>query len=42
MSQICGMQKNPAIYVEVGIADQIDGLFLAQFLPSLTEASHVA
>jgi hypothetical protein len=42
MSQICGMQKIPAIYVEVGIAGQIDRPFLAQFRPSLTEVSHVA
>jgi hypothetical protein len=42
MSQICGMWKNPAIYVEVGIAGQIDQLFLAQFHPSVTEVSHVA
>jgi hypothetical protein len=42
MSQICGMLKNPAIYVEVGIAGQIDRPFLAQFNHSLTEISHVA
>jgi hypothetical protein len=36
------MWKIPAIYVEVGIAGQIDGPFLAQFRPSLTEVSHVA
>jgi hypothetical protein len=41
MSQICGMLKNPAIYVEVGIAGQIDRPFLAQFRPSVTEVSHV-
>jgi hypothetical protein len=35
------MLKNPAIYVEVGIAGQIDRPFLAQFHPSLTEVSHV-
>jgi hypothetical protein len=34
--------KIPAIYVEVGIAGQIDRPFLAQFRPSLTEVSHVA
>jgi hypothetical protein len=28
--------------VEVGIAGQIDRLFLAQFRPSLTQVSHVA
>jgi hypothetical protein len=33
--------KNPVIYVEVGIAGQIDRPFLAQFRPSLTEVSHV-
>jgi hypothetical protein len=42
MSQICGMLKNPAIYVEVGITSQIDLPFLAQFRPSLTKVSHVA
>jgi hypothetical protein len=42
MSQICGMLKNPAIYVKVGIAGKIDWQFLAQFRPSLTEVSHVA
>jgi hypothetical protein len=42
MSQLCGMLKNPAIYVEVGIAGQIDQPFLAQFRPSLTEVSRVA
>jgi hypothetical protein len=42
MSQICGMLKNPAIYVEVGIAGQINRPLLAQFLPSLTEVSHLA
>jgi hypothetical protein len=42
MSQICVMSKIPAIYVEVGIADQIDRPFLAQFRPLLTEVSHVA
>jgi hypothetical protein len=42
MSQICGMLKNLAIYVEVGITCQIDRPFLAQFRPSLTEVSHVA
>jgi hypothetical protein len=31
-----------AIYVEVGIAGQIDRPFLAKFRPSLTEFSHVA
>jgi hypothetical protein len=41
MLQICGMQNNPAIYVEVWIAGQIDQPFLAQFYPSLTEVSHV-
>jgi hypothetical protein len=41
MSQLCGMLKNSAIYVEVGIAGQIDRPFLAQFRPSLTEASYV-
>jgi hypothetical protein len=30
MSQICGMLKNPAIYVEVGITGQIDRPFLAR------------
>jgi hypothetical protein len=34
--------KNPAIYMEVEIADQIDRPFLAQFRPSLTDISHVA
>jgi hypothetical protein len=34
--------KNFAIYVEVGIAGQIDRSFLAQFRPSLTEVSNVA
>jgi hypothetical protein len=29
MSQICGMKKNPAMYVEVGITDQTDRPFLA-------------
>jgi hypothetical protein len=29
MSQICCMSKNPAIYVEVGIAGHIDRPFLA-------------
>jgi hypothetical protein len=29
MLQICGMLKNPVIYVEVGIASQIDWPFLA-------------
>jgi hypothetical protein len=42
MSQICGMLKIPAIYVEVGIARQINWPFLAQFRPSLTEFPHVA
>jgi hypothetical protein len=42
MSQICGMYKNPVIYVEVGITGQIDRSFLAQFRPSLTEVFHVA
>jgi hypothetical protein len=42
MSQIGGMSKNPAIYVEVGIAGQIVRAFLAQFRPLLTEVSHVA
>jgi hypothetical protein len=42
MSQICGMQKIPAIYVEVGIAGQIDRPFLAQLRLSLTEVSSVA
>jgi hypothetical protein len=42
MSQICGMLKNSAIYLEVGIVGQIDRPFLAQFRPSLTEVSHVA
>jgi hypothetical protein len=42
MSQICDMQKNPAIYVEVGIAGQIDRPFLAQFRPSLAEVCNVA
>jgi hypothetical protein len=42
MLQICGMEKNHAIYVAVGIAGQIDWPFLAQFRPSLTEVSHVA
>jgi hypothetical protein len=41
MSRICGMQKNPATYVEVVIAGQIDRPFFAQFRPSLTEVSHV-
>jgi hypothetical protein len=41
MSQICGMLKNPAIYVDVEIAGQIDRSFLAQFRPSLTEVFHV-
>jgi hypothetical protein len=35
-------KKTPVIYVEVGIAGKIDQPFLAQFLPSLTEVSHVA
>jgi hypothetical protein len=35
-------EKNPAIYVEVGIAGQIDWPFLAKFHPSPTEVSHVA
>jgi hypothetical protein len=30
MLQICGMLKNPVIYMEVGIAGQIDWPFLAQ------------
>jgi hypothetical protein len=30
---------SPAIYVEVGIADEIDRPFLAQFRPLLTEVS---
>jgi hypothetical protein len=30
MSQICGMLKNPVIYVEVGITGQIDRPFLAR------------
>jgi hypothetical protein len=30
MSQICGMSKNHAIYVEVGIAGQIDRPFFAR------------
>jgi hypothetical protein len=30
MSQICGMLKNPVIYVEVGITDQTDRAFLAR------------
>jgi hypothetical protein len=42
MSQICGMLKSPAIYMEVEIAGQIDRQFLAQFRPSLIEVSHVA
>jgi hypothetical protein len=42
MSQICGMLKNPVIYVEVGIAGKIDRLFLAQFRHSLTEVYDVA
>jgi hypothetical protein len=42
ISQTCGMQKNPAINVEVGIASQIDRPFLAQFRPSLTEVFHIA
>jgi hypothetical protein len=29
MSQICGMLKNPAIYVEVGITGPIERQFLA-------------
>jgi hypothetical protein len=33
---------NPANYVEVGIAGQIDRQFLAKFRPSLTEVSHGA
>jgi hypothetical protein len=36
MSQICGMLKNPVIYVEVGITGQIDRPFLAR-IPSLTD-----
>jgi hypothetical protein len=40
MSQLWGMLKIPAIYVEVRIAGQIDRPFLAQFRPSLTEVSH--
>jgi hypothetical protein len=35
-------KKIPAIYVEVGIAGQIDQPFLAQFRPSLTEVSHAS
>jgi hypothetical protein len=35
------MYKNSAIYLEVGIADQIDRPFLAQFRSQLTEVSHV-
>jgi hypothetical protein len=42
MSQICGMLKDHAIYVEVGTAGQIDWPFLTQFSPSLTEVPHVA
>jgi hypothetical protein len=42
MSQTCGMKKNPTIYVEVGIASQIDRPFLTQIRPSLTEVTHVA
>jgi hypothetical protein len=42
MSQLCGMKKNPAIYVKVGIAGQIYRPFLAQFRPSLTEVPRVA
>jgi hypothetical protein len=30
MSQICGMLKNPVIYVEVGIKGQINRPFLAR------------
>jgi hypothetical protein len=41
MSQLCGMLKNPVIYVVVGIAGQIDRPFLAHFRPTLTEVSHV-
>jgi hypothetical protein len=33
---------SPAIYVEVGIAGEIDRPFLAQFRPLLTEVSRVA
>jgi hypothetical protein len=40
MSQICVMLKNPAIYVEVRIAGQIDRPSLAQFRPLLKEVSH--
>jgi hypothetical protein len=35
-------QKNTSIYVEVGIAGQIDRPLIAQFRPSLTEISHIA
>jgi hypothetical protein len=35
-------KKTPEIYVEVGIAGKIDRPFLAQFLLSLKEVSHVA
>jgi hypothetical protein len=42
MSRICGILKNPVIYVEVGNTGQIDRPFLTQFLNSLTEVSHVA
>jgi hypothetical protein len=41
MSQICGLLKNPAIYVEAGIAGQIDRPILVQFRLSLTEVFHV-
>jgi hypothetical protein len=40
--KICGMLKNPAIYVEVGITGHIDRPFFAQFHHSLTGVSHVA
>jgi hypothetical protein len=42
MSQISSMEKNPVMYVEVGIAGQIDRSFLAQFSPLLTEVSDVS
>jgi hypothetical protein len=40
--RLAAFKKTPTVYVEVGIAGQIDWPFLAQFSPSLTEVSHVA
>jgi hypothetical protein len=42
MSQICGMLKTSEYYVEVGFSGEIYRPFLACFLSSLPESSHVA